>query len=208
MIGGHGTGKSMMIPLEVSRAARIHADEGTEAKILIVVWEGKAEELLDSYRRFAQGVNQSPEVELKVVNKEQLCHETKVAFKDRDTTSIINDINKRLTEEAERAVYLFIDEIEVTNPGVSDLSDLVGKTPFCLGGHIFPWSNLEPLNIRLVLAVTTDSQDLVRLLDIEESEIPTLRDLSRAGKIPTEVLWRVFRSTNAIQDFVPDMQKP
>ena len=38
MIGGHGTGKSMMIQLEVSRAARVHTEEGTKAKILVVVW--------------------------------------------------------------------------------------------------------------------------------------------------------------------------
>merc|ERR1719458_434057 len=140
-----------MIQLEVSRAAQLHTDDGRKAQILIVVWEMKAKELLESYKRFVQDVNHSQEVELKVLNKEELCQETQVAFKDRDTTSIINDVNQKLSVAKDRSVYLFIDEIEVENPGVADLNDLIGKTPFCLGGEIFPWSNLEPLQVRLVL---------------------------------------------------------
>merc|ERR1711952_247924 len=47
MIGGHGTGKTMMIQLEASRAARRHTDDNTNALIIMVVWEMKAKELLD-----------------------------------------------------------------------------------------------------------------------------------------------------------------
>ena len=115
----------------------------------------KAKELLESYKRFADDIDHSVEVELKFLNKEALCQDTQVEFDGRDTTSIINDINKKLSETKDRAVYLFIDEIEVENPGVVDLNELIGKTPFCLGGEVFPWSNLEPLQVRLVVAVTT-----------------------------------------------------
>ena len=209
MIGGHGTGKTMMIQLEVSRAVQLHTDDGRKAQILIVVWETKAKELLEYYKSFAQDVNHSPGVYLRVLNKEELCYETQVPFRDRDTTSIINDVNQKLSEAPDRFVYLFIDEIEVENPGLVDLEDLVGKTPFCLGGQIFPWSNLEPHQVRLVLAVTTDSQDLARLLGDTDCELPNMRSklsLTSTGKIPTEVLWRVFRCSNAIQDVIEYLQ--
>ena len=136
MIGGHGTGKTMMIQLEVSRAARLHTDNGTKAQILVVVWEMKAKELLESYKRFVQDIDRSPEVELKVLNKEELCRENQVTFDGRDTTSIINDINKKLSDKKDNDLYLFIDEIEVENPGAADVKDLIGKAPFCLGGEI------------------------------------------------------------------------
>ena len=80
MIGGHGTGKTMMIQLEVSRAVRLHTEEGTKANIFVVVWEMKAKELLESYKRFAENLDHSAEVELKFFNKEALCHEMQVKF--------------------------------------------------------------------------------------------------------------------------------
>ena len=209
MIGGHGTGKTMMIQLEVSRAARLHTDEGTKAQIIVVVWEMKAKELFESYKRFAVNINHSSEVELKFLNKEALCQETQVEYERRDTTSIINDVIKKLSETKDRAVYLFIDEIEVENPGMADLKDLIGKTPFCLGGEIFPWSNLEPLQVRLVVAVTTDSQDLAKLVEVDEADEQRMKSALVSAppeKIPAVVLWRVFRCSNAIQDTVEYLQ--
>ena len=209
MIGGHGTGKTMMIQLEVSRAARLHTEEKTKAQILVVVWEMKAKELLESYKRFAEDIVHSSEVELGFLNKEGLCQKAQVEFKGRDTTSIINDVTKKLSETKYRAVYLFIDEIEVENPGVADLNDLIGKTPFCLGGEIFSWSNLEPLQVRLVVAVTTDSQDLAKLVEVDEADEQRMKTALASAppeKIPTVVLWRVFRCSNAIQDTVEYLQ--
>ena len=209
MIGGHGTGKTMMIQLEVSRTTRFHTDEGTKAQILVVVWEMKAKELLESYKRFAHSLKHSSEVELKFLNKEGLCQGTQVEFEGRDSTSIINDVTKKLSATEDTAVYLFIDEIEVENPGLTDLKDLIGKTPFCLGGEIFPWSNLEPLQVRLVVAVTTDSQDLAKLVDVDEVDEQRMRSALASAppeKIPTVVLWRVFRCSNAIQDTVEYLQ--
>ena len=97
MIGGHGTGKSMMIQLEVTRAARLHTEEGTKAAIYVVVWEMKAKELLESYKRFAETITHSTEVELRFMNKEALCNETQVEFEGRGTTSIINNIVRHLS---------------------------------------------------------------------------------------------------------------
>ena len=170
MIGGHGTGKTMMIQLEVSRAVQIHTENGIKAKITVVVWEMKAKALLESYKRFADNLDHSEEVEVKFLNKEALCQETGVEYEGRDTTSIINDVNMSLSQNKDVATYLFIDEIEVENPGMSDLDDLIGKTPFCLGGDIFPWSDLEPHQVRLVVAATTDSQDLAKLVNINETD--------------------------------------
>ena len=209
MIGGHGTGKSMMIQLEVSRASQLHTEEGTKAEIFVVVWEMKAKELLESYKQFVKLLHNSKDIEVKVLNKEELCQKTKVLFLGRDTASIINDVNKKLSETTDRAVYLFIDEIEVENPGAAELKDLVGKTPFCHEGSIFPWSNLDPLQVHLVVAVTTDSQDLARLLDIKRIEAQTGKSAlvsAPAEKIPTVVLWRVFRCSNAIQETVKYLQ--
>merc|ERR1712016_318493 len=75
MIGGHGTGKTMMIQLEVSRAVQLHTENGTKAKILVVVWEMKAKALLESYKRFAETINNSAEVELVFLNKEAVCQQ-------------------------------------------------------------------------------------------------------------------------------------
>ena len=207
MIGGHGTGKSMMIQLEVTRAARLHTEEGTKATIYVVVWEMKAKELLESYKRFAETITHSTEVELRFMNKEALCNETQVEFEGRDTTSIINNIVRNLS--GNKAVYLFIDEVEVENPGVTDMIDLIGKTPFCFEGEIFHWSNLDPLHVRLVVAVTTDSQDLAPFVDVEEADKQRLRsalEVAPKEKIPTVVLWRVFRCSNAIQNTVEHLQ--
>ena len=209
MIGGHGTGKSMMIQLEMSRSALLHKSNGTKAKIFVVVWEMKAKELLESYKSFAQNIDHSEDVKLEFLNKEALCQKTQVDFEGRHTTAIINDVIKNLSAMNDSAVYLFIDEVEVENPGVTDPINLMGKTPICLGGEIFPWSMLEPLGVHLVVAVTTDSQELAPLMDFEEVDKQRLRSALEAvppAKIPTVVLWRVFRCSNAIQNIVEHLQ--
>ena len=72
-----------MIQLEVSRAARLHTDGGTKAQILVVVWEMKAKQLLESYKRFVEDIKHYAEVELRVLNKEDLSQETQVDFEGR-----------------------------------------------------------------------------------------------------------------------------
>ena len=76
---------------------KCHTEYGEKVKIRVVVWEMKAKELLESYRRFAQNLNHSAEVRLKFLNKEGLCQETQVEFEGRDTISIINDVTKKLS---------------------------------------------------------------------------------------------------------------
>ena len=209
MIGGHGTGKTMMIQLEASRAARHHTDAKTDALIIMVVWEMKAKELLESYKRFEADIDCSRKVELRVMNKEELCQYTGVAYQGRDTTAIINDVNKKLSERNNIDTYLLIDEMEVENPGVPDVKDLVGKAPFYLGDVIFPWSNLDPLKVHLIASVTADNQDLARLVDIQDTDVQEMKQTlasQTAGKLPTAVLWRVFRCSNAIQETVEYLQ--
>ena len=205
MIGGHGTGKTMMIQLEASRAARHHMDAKTDALIIMVVWEMKATELLESYKSFERDIDRSGRVKLEVMNKEELCRFTNVAYQGRDTTAIINDVNLKLSERNNADTYLLIDEIEVENPGVSDMKDLVGKAPFYLGDQVFPWCNLDPYNVHLIVSVTVDNLDLAKLLDVRETDVQEMKQILAshpAEKIPTEVLWRVFRCSNAIQETV------
>merc|ERR1719507_2288018 len=210
MIGGHGTGKTMMIRLEASRAARFHADEDTEAKIFFVVWETQAVELLEEYKRFKESIKGSDKVELEVFNKEEICTLTQVNYKGRDTTSIINDITKNLSEtNKNKKVYLFLDEVEVESSRAKNPKDLVGKLPFCVGGEVFPWFLLDPHEVQMVVAVTADSKDLAMLVNIEEAQMEELKTALLsvpAGTIPTAVLWRVFRCTNSIQNFVEYLQ--
>ena len=89
------------------------------------------------------------------------------------------------------------------------MEDLIGKTPFCFGGEIYPWSSLEPLQVRLVVAVTTDSQDLAKLVNVDEDDQQRMISALASAppeRIPTVVLWRVFRCSNAIQDCVQYLQ--
>ena len=92
---------------------------------------------------------------------------------------------------------------------MSDLEDLIGKTPFCLGSEIFPWSDLEPYQVCLIVAATTDSQDLAKLVNVDESDEERMKVALKSApscKIPTVVLWRVFRCSNSIQNLVEYLQ--
>ena len=210
LIGGHGSGKTQMIQLEVSRAAQMHDDQDTPANIYIVVWEMKAQALLKDYEIFQKKIRRSGEVKIHVHNKESICHLTSVQFKGKDTTSIINEVCKRLTEIHDGFdTYLQIDEIEVENPGVSTAKELIGKAPFELNGQIYSWTNLEPSKVHLIAAATSDSQDLVKIAQLSALEIKEMEESLEAmpaGKMPTAALWRVFRCTNSIQTFVEHLQ--
>ena len=136
------------------------------------------------------------------MNKEDICKFTDVSYQGRDTTGVISDICKKLSERDDMDTYLLIDEIEVENPAVSEIKELVGKAPFYVGDDLFPWSDLDPSNVHLIASVTADNQDLARLVEIQESDMLVMKQALAwhpKEKIPTEVLWRVFRCSNAIQ---------
>ena len=209
MVGGHGTGKSMMIELEVSRIAQLHTDADTRAKIFIVVWEMKAKELLEYYKEFEKDIKCDRKVEICVLTKEEICNQTGVQLSGKNTTTVINEVCKRLTDMHHFDTYLCIDEIEVENPGVLVPKDLIGKVPFVLKGKVYPWADLNPSQVHLITATTADSQDLVRIANLTDAEVTEMEASLVAlpcGKIPTEVLWRVFRCSNSIQDFVEHFQ--
>ena len=70
-------------------------------------------------------------------------------------------------------------------------------------------SDLDPSNVHLIASVTADNQDLARLVEIQESDMLGMKQALAwhpKEKIPTEVLWRVFRCSNAIQNTIEYLQ--
>ena len=208
LIGAHGSGKTILLKLETQRVIEKHVQQQTEATIYLAIWERKAEDLIAAYKDFERHLIRPGTITIKVVTKEELCQLTSVSHKDLDTTSVINNICQNLSaQDRHTDTYLFIDEIQVENPSCTRAEDLIGKAPFMLRGKLYPWSNLEPHGVHLIASVTPDNQDLVKLLDLKEADVTNMEKLKPAhSAIPTVALWRVFRCTKKIHNFLKHLQ--
>jgi len=169
----------------------------------------KASDLVKHYEARVYDLHRRGNVQIEVMNLKQICEQYDVQYRNRDTTSIINDLCEELSEELnDGPIHLFMDEVIIENPNCSCPIDLLGKSPFVLDGEVLPWSDLDSQAVNLMVCVSPESQDLPQLLDLDFDTLSALKEgKPDQGVVPTIPMWRVFRCTKAIHLFLQELQE-
>merc|ERR1719233_2807400 len=167
----------------------------------------KATSLLKHYQSFVSDLEKKDNVKVRVLNLKEICSQHSILYENRSTTNVINDLCKTLSEKMEVKTRLFFDEVVVENPGISSPEDLLGKVPFVLDNEVFPWSELDSNGVNLMVCVNPESQCLVLLQNLETEKLQSLKKYKpEQGSVPTLAMLRNFRSSNAIQDFIQELE--
>merc|ERR1719186_1475578 len=83
----------------------------------------------------------------------------------------------------------------------------MGKVPFVLDGEVFPWSELDSNGVKLMVCINPESQDLAQLQNLDTETVLSLKQMKpEQGPVPTIPMWRVFRSSNAIQQLLQELE--
>jgi len=209
LISPWGGGKSLLLELELRRVVEFYNETKETVKIYLVVYEMKATDLFKHYENLVCDLNRRGNVLIEVMNLKQICDLNSVKYKNRDTTSILNEICESLSDDRKDApTYLFMDEIIVENPNSSSPLDLVGRAPFIIDEELFPWNNLNPYEVNLIACINPESQDLSQLQNLDSATIQKLKELKPdQGPVLTIPMWRVFRSSKSISSFVNQLQE-
>ena len=142
------------------------------------------------------------------MNLKEICQLCSVQYEDRDTTGILNDLCKTLSEKKKGKICLFVDEIVIENPNISSPKDLLGKVSFLLGKDLFPWSQLNSYDVNLIACINPESQDLSQLqLQNLNPEIASLLQLNKPeqGSVLTIPMMRLFRMSIAIYQLIQEL---
>jgi len=207
VIAPWGGGKTMLLELELRRTISDHNKSKEPVHIFLVVYEMKATSLLKHYQSVVDDLEKKNNIKVKVMNLADICNELSIQYENRSTTSVINDLCETLSEEVKGKTYLFLDEVVVENPEISSPEELLGKIPFVLDNDVFPWSELDSNGVNLMVCVNPESQDLVQLQSLDTEAIASLKmSKPNQGTVPTLAMFRVFRSSNAIQHFLQEVE--
>ena len=82
------------------------------------------------------------------------------------------------------------------NQGMEDtVNEVIGNIPFVKDGRLYPWSNLDPGTVHLIVSVMPDSYQLVEknLITVEPPQ---------QGPVFTHLLPRSYRATNNLHHFI------
>ena len=112
-----------------------------------------------------------------------------------------------MSENIKEKVYLLLDEVIIENPNISSIEEIIGKAPFVLDQVLFPWSKLDTRQVNMIACINPESEDLAQLQGLDNKQIQQLKNMKPSqGPVPTIVMWRVFRFSNKIHEFIKELE--
>lgn len=154
LVGPYGSGKTVGLMLHFDRIVKSMQKSKDKIQIIIIVWEDKAQDLKQYYKKVCIVHNQN--ISVKVFSRsEAFDHfgkDENLNFFDATTTEI-NSLCQMITEKSIEYLksFLIIDEVTVEHNG----QDILGNVPIILDNlKIVEWSNLKPDKINLCMAIT------------------------------------------------------
>ena len=143
-------------------------DSGPYSQI-VCIWQEGADALIDQYKDMVSQLPKAGNLEVKVMTKKEIMKKFKVKEGEVETTYQINAICRNASLlDPDKILHIYIDECWVTVPKkfsphltAVNPNEVVGHIPFLKDGVLFPWSELDPGQVRLSVAVMPDCQHLL-----------------------------------------------
>ena len=165
------TGKTLLEQSCIIRDAEAivsDPDSGPHSQI-ICIWQDGADALIDQYKDLVSQLPKAENLEVKVMTKKEVMKKFKVKEETVETTYQINAICRNASMLVpDKILHIYIDECWVTVPKkfsphltAVNPNEVVGHIPFMKDGVLFPWSELDPGQVKLSVAVMPDCQHLL-----------------------------------------------